>query len=130
MQIASCNLQEMRVGRQERRLCEDHRTDRQGSCHASTASSSQAYNPGNSDNKGHPSKGQTGEPVDTVRIYRCDICKKDVFDEPLQITLTGYYPRDAGGILIPENCRKFEFCSHDCFVAYMKWALKNEKEKS
>lgn len=61
-----------------------------------------------------------------MKLYKCDQCKT-VFDFPdPKIYLKGYYPRNAAGILIPENCREFEFCTHDCFVAYMRWAITKE----
>jgi hypothetical protein len=45
---------------------------------------------------------------------------------PLPIELRGYCPHHAGGILIPENHRTHQFCSHECFVKWMAWALKLE----
>lgn len=61
-----------------------------------------------------------------MKYYKCDQCKKLVEYDPPKIMLSGYYPTNAAGILIPESCREFHFCSHGCFVAYMRWAVTKE----
>lgn len=65
-----------------------------------------------------------------MTIYECDRkdCRKQQ-QNPLQITLDGYYPDNAGGIMIPESSRHFEFCCHDCFVRWMKAAMELENYK-
>ena len=50
-------------------------------------------------------------------------CKKPCEHDRIQ--LHGYYPK-TGGILIPEQFRHFDFCSHDCFVNWMALAMKKE----
>lgn len=59
-----------------------------------------------------------------MKYYRCDQCKKEV-DHP-KVGLLGYYPHKAAGFLLPEHCQSHEFCSRECFLAWMRWAFKNE----
>lgn len=47
-------------------------------------------------------------------------------NRPLQIQLSGYYPNNASGLLLPETAKEFQFCSHACFVKWMSWALAHE----
>jgi hypothetical protein len=63
-----------------------------------------------------------------MKFYRCDRkeCGK-VQSSPLQIELRGYYPNNAGGILLPEPLRLHQFCSHACFVQWIKWAMDHEE---
>lgn len=62
------------------------------------------------------------------QFYKCDqsTCNKMSSDEPL-ITIKGYYPNNAGGILIPKSWRTFDFCSHECAVKWMWWAMEHEQ---
>ncbi len=62
-----------------------------------------------------------------MTYHKCDRkgCGKES-TTPLQISLRGYYPQKAGGILLPENFLEHDFCSHECFVEWMRWAMKNE----
>lgn len=62
-----------------------------------------------------------------MTCWKCDRkeCGKEQ-SSPLQIELRGYYPSQAGGILLPESLKTHHFCSHACFVEWMKWALKHE----
>lgn len=61
-----------------------------------------------------------------MRNYTCDregCDKSERFELPIQIK--GYYPY-KGGILIPDNCRRFDFCSKECFEGWMMDALKDK----
>jgi len=62
-----------------------------------------------------------------MTVYRCDRkeCGKET-DGPLPVELRGYYPNKASGIMLPEQVRCFQFCSHDCFVKWMRQALLKE----
>jgi len=60
-----------------------------------------------------------------MTIYKCDQCDAP-HTYPFPITFTGYYPRRASGILLPETNRSFEFCSHACAVKWMRWAISHE----
>jgi hypothetical protein len=63
-------------------------------------------------------------------LYTCDRpgCGK-TDDQPMQIELVGYYPKNASGILLPEGFRKFQFCSHACFVKWTRWAMTLEPQE-
>lgn len=64
-----------------------------------------------------------------MKLIRCDRkgCGKEWRDEPDHgVFLKGYHPDKAGGILLPENFKTKDFCSHECFVEYMRWALTKE----
>jgi hypothetical protein len=65
-----------------------------------------------------------------MTTHRCDLkgCGKEE-SNPLQIKISGYYPNNASGILIPETAREFDFCSHKCFVKWMRWAMEWEDRK-
>lgn len=47
-------------------------------------------------------------------------------EDPLQISVTGYWPHRASGIMMPEHFKHREFCSHACFVKWMRWAVNKE----
>ena len=56
---------------------------------------------------------------------RCTACNKET-DWPARIEIKGYYPNNAGGILICESARHHSFCSHACAVKWMRWAISHE----
>jgi hypothetical protein len=51
----------------------------------------------------------------------CDLKECGKKCEPI-IELQGYYPAPRGW--------RFHFCSHDCFVAWMRWALEHEQRRA
>lgn len=53
-------------------------------------------------------------------------CDKGFQNDKPAVELNGYYPSNAAGILIPENCRRFQFCSAECFLVWMRWAMIKE----
>lgn len=62
-------------------------------------------------------------------IYKCDLNGCGVSSPtPMPIELRGYYPGRAGGILIPDHLRLHQFCSHECFVKWLKWAMALERD--
>jgi len=64
--------------------------------------------------------------------YTCDLdgCGKKQ-SHPLPIELRGYHPRNmSSGILLPEQLRTLQFCSHACFVKWIQWALDHESNVS
>ena len=44
----------------------------------------------------------------------------------LGVRLEGYVPKGAGGILLPEGLRSFDFCDRQCFVEFMREVLSKE----
>lgn len=58
-------------------------------------------------------------------IYKCDQCQLE-YKTKHKINLFGYYPNQASGILIPESCREFNFCSSRCFLIWMKAAIEKD----
>ena len=62
-----------------------------------------------------------------MTIHRCDQCEKNS-NEPYKHQILGYYPANASGILLPETYREFQFCSHNCMVDWMRWAITKESQ--
>lgn len=60
-----------------------------------------------------------------MKYFVCDECLDEKTGE-LQIHLKGYFPTGRAGILLPESFKELDFCSHDCFVEYMREALTQE----
>lgn len=62
-----------------------------------------------------------------MTTYTCDMpgCSAQS-NKPLPIQFSGYYPRNAGGIMLPEGFRHFDFCSHTCAVRWIRWAICHE----
>lgn len=62
-----------------------------------------------------------------MTFHVCDLpeCGKKS-GETLPVSLKGYWPSNAGGILLPEYYKQTEFCSRECFLKWMRWALNKE----
>lgn len=61
-----------------------------------------------------------------MKQVTCDECLKESGSD-MQIHLRGYYPTNRAGILLSESFKELDFCSHGCFVQWMRGALKHEK---
>lgn len=61
-----------------------------------------------------------------MKIYQCDMdgCGKSVIKPA--VSLSGYHPKRTSGILLPEHCIEKDFCSRECFVKFMRFALSKE----
>lgn len=59
-----------------------------------------------------------------MTIQKCDQCGTVVNE--FEVVLKGYFPNKGGGILLPEKLKAKEFCSPECFLAWIREALKKE----
>jgi hypothetical protein len=58
--------------------------------------------------------------------YHCDRCGKIITDDIKLVQLRGYWPARGAGILLPEKLKAADFCSPECFLAWMRDALTKE----
>lgn len=59
-----------------------------------------------------------------MTIHKCDQQHCEfTSQETMPIRLEGFYPHNAPRICLPEKFIARQFCSRECFVKWMKWAL-------
>lgn len=56
----------------------------------------------------------------------CDMCES-IVDISNQVELKGYKNPHSEGILLPEKFHKFDFCSVDFFLMWIRKQLKTDK---